>query len=108
MTVETPRVIDWGRKLTEDVFRGPAATLPINTLCHKAYLRGLLSDGKFSFISEVAEIMQLVQPNGTPPKPLKELDLVQFAKETGRKLSRIIEVTSLMEETSFIPTDKND
>lgn len=68
----------------------------VNRLCYRAWRSGLILDGKFPFIREVAEIMHHAQPDGQPARPLEELNLQQVAAEFNRPPDRVITIAELM------------
>lgn len=93
----------WGKALTSQILKGPSADRPeVNRLCYRAWKEGLVLDGKFVFIVEVAEIMHHAQPNGQPAKPLEELDLSLVAAEFNRPPDRVRSIAELMAEHGLL------
>ncbi len=89
--------------LIVEVFKGPSADQPeVNRLCYRAWREGLVLDGKFGFVREVAEIMHHAQPNSQPAKPLEEFDLQLVATRFNRPPDRVRIVAELMAEYGLL------
>lgn len=103
------KVEEWTTRLTDQVFKGPNASIPINNLCYVAFMRGLLNGGgKFEVVREVAELMYFSQPNPNTCNPISELDLRGIAKKTGIKYKRLCIIAGLASEFNLIPSTNNN
>lgn len=99
----------WTTRLTDQVFKGPSASIPINNLCYAAFERGLLNGGgKFDLVREVAKLMYFSQPDLKTYRPLSELDLRGISKKTGIKYSRLCVIAGLTSEFGLIPLTNNN
>lgn len=83
------------RNLIEEVLKGHSARLPINNLCYESFRRGILTEGKFGFIREIAEIMSCNQPG-------HKLNLGQIARELRREPQRVETIAAMMTQFGFL------
>lgn len=87
------KILELRRLLYGDVFAGPSAILPINSLCSRAFAEGLLAPGnKFKFVGEIAAMMHFMQ---------QHLPLEQIAKLIGRETTRVEQIAGFMTEVHF-------